>query len=100
VPVEVYPIFAVVGGAVTGAGFYLYRLSQGTEVVWNRHGDWRPWDVVKQDQNIKFSECPFFNMSNPSDGPPQVVGGAQGPGRRRRLCPGVDLCCLDVLLRP
>ncbi len=34
-----------------------------------------------------------------SDGPPQVVGGAQGPGCRR-LCPGVDLCCLDVLLRP
>ncbi|KLT38374.1 hypothetical protein CC85DRAFT_289577 [Cutaneotrichosporon oleaginosum] len=54
VPVETYPIFAVVGGAVAGAGFYLYRLSQGTEVVWNRHGDWRPWDKIKQDQNIKF----------------------------------------------
>lgn len=49
--------FSVVGGAVCGAGFYLYRLSQGTEVVWNRHGDWRPWDTVKQDQNVSLSSA-------------------------------------------
>ncbi|KAL1413624.1 hypothetical protein Q8F55_001399 [Vanrija albida] len=54
VPVEVYPIFAVVGGAVIGAGYYLGRLSQGSEVVWDRHGDWKPWDKIKQDENTKF----------------------------------------------
>lgn len=32
--------------AVGGATFYLYRLSQGSEVVWDRKGDWRPWDKV------------------------------------------------------
>jgi hypothetical protein len=37
---------SVVGLAVGGAGFYLWRLSQGSEVVWDRHGDWRPWDKV------------------------------------------------------
>lgn len=37
-----------------GAGYYLYRLSQGSEVVWNRHGDQRPWDKIKQHENIKF----------------------------------------------
>lgn len=47
-------ISSIVSGAVAGAGFYLYRLSQGSEVVWNRHSDWRPWDKIKQDQNIKF----------------------------------------------
>ncbi|BEJ17773.1 hypothetical protein CspHIS471_0700410 [Cutaneotrichosporon sp. HIS471] len=54
VPVETYPIVAIIGGAVVGAGYYLVRLSQGSEVVWNRGGDWRPWDQVKQDQNTKF----------------------------------------------
>ncbi|EIW70786.1 hypothetical protein M231_02558 [Tremella mesenterica] len=54
VPVEVYPIIAVVGVAVGGATFYLARLSQHSEVVWDRSGDWRPWDKVKQDQNVKF----------------------------------------------
>jgi NADH dehydrogenase (ubiquinone) 1 alpha subcomplex subunit 4 len=43
---------SIVSGAVAGAGFYLYRLSQGPEVTWNRHGDWRPWDKIKQDQNV------------------------------------------------
>ncbi|CAD6587305.1 MAG: hypothetical protein TREMPRED_004715 [Tremellales sp. Tagirdzhanova-0007] len=52
-PLEVFPIFTIVGLAVGGAGFYLFRLSQGSEVVWNRKGDWKPWDKVKQDQNLK-----------------------------------------------
>lgn len=43
---------SVVGVAVSGAGFYLWRLSQGSEVVWDRSGDWRPWDKIKQDQNV------------------------------------------------
>ncbi|RSH82237.1 hypothetical protein EHS25_005947 [Saitozyma podzolica] len=53
-PTETYPIFGIVGLAVGGAGYYLWKLSQGPEVVWDRHGDWRPWDRVKQDQNLKF----------------------------------------------
>lgn len=54
VPTETIPIVTIVTGAVMGAGYYLYRLSQGSEVVWNRHGDQRPWDKIKQHENIKF----------------------------------------------
>lgn len=43
---------SIVSGAVAGSMFYLFRLSQGSEVVWDRHGDWRPWDKIKQDQNV------------------------------------------------
>lgn len=47
-----YPIFAVVGLACSGAGYYLYRLSQGPEVVWNRHSDWKPWNKIEQHENV------------------------------------------------
>lgn len=33
---EIVPIYAVVGGAVGLAGWYLNRLAHGTEVVWAR----------------------------------------------------------------
>ncbi|WWD17429.1 hypothetical protein CI109_101870 [Kwoniella shandongensis] len=52
-PVEALPIFGIVGIAVGGATYYLYRLSQGSEVVWDRKSDWRPWDKIKHDQNQK-----------------------------------------------
>lgn len=46
-------VSSVVGVAVSGAGFYLWRLSQGSEVVWNRGGDWRPWDKVSLRQRLR-----------------------------------------------
>ncbi|WVQ82220.1 hypothetical protein IAT38_004348 [Cryptococcus sp. DSM 104549] len=52
-PTEVLPIFGIVGLACGGATYYLWRLSQGSEVVWDRKGDWRPWDKVKHDENLK-----------------------------------------------
>ncbi|WVW83747.1 hypothetical protein I302_105768 [Kwoniella bestiolae CBS 10118] len=52
-PAETLPIFGIVGIAVGGASYYLYRLSQGPEVVWDRHGDWRPWDKITHDTNQK-----------------------------------------------
>ena len=36
---EALPIFAVVGVAVGGCGWYLVRLARGPDVVWNRHGN-------------------------------------------------------------
>ncbi|ORY32564.1 NADH-ubiquinone reductase complex 1 MLRQ subunit-domain-containing protein [Naematelia encephala] len=53
-PVEVYPIVAIMGIAVGGASYYLYKLAMGNEVVWDRKGDWKPWDKIKYDQNTKF----------------------------------------------
>ena len=49
-------ISSIVAVAVAGAGTYLYKLSQGPEVVWDRSGDWRPWDKTKYDQNVSWSE--------------------------------------------
>jgi len=46
---------SIVGVAVVGAGSYLYKLSQGPEVVWDRSGDWKPWDRVKYDQNVSLA---------------------------------------------
>ncbi|WVQ88785.1 hypothetical protein IAS59_002522 [Cryptococcus gattii] len=53
-PVEVMPIFGIVGVACAGATAYLWKLSQGPEVVWDRSSDWRPWDKVKHDENLKY----------------------------------------------
>jgi hypothetical protein len=50
---------SVVGVAVSGAGFYLWRLSQGSEVVWDRSGDWRPWDKVSSR-----SSAPRIQLTN------------------------------------
>ena len=38
---------SITGVAIVGSGAYLFRLSQGSEVVWNRKGDWAPWDKVR-----------------------------------------------------
>ena len=53
-PVETYTIVGIVGSACVGATYYVWKLSQGSEVVWDRKGDWKPWDKVKYDQNTKF----------------------------------------------
>ncbi|KAL7421726.1 hypothetical protein Q5752_003497 [Cryptotrichosporon argae] len=53
IPTETIPIFVVVGGACGGAAWYLWRLANGSEVVWDRHGDWKPWDKIHQHQNTK-----------------------------------------------
>ncbi|ORZ40106.1 hypothetical protein BCR44DRAFT_35724 [Catenaria anguillulae PL171] len=50
---EVSPIIAVVGVALTGASYYVYRLSQHQEVVWSRDNP-RPWEKIEQDMNTKF----------------------------------------------
>jgi len=50
--IEAIPIYAVVGIAVTGASWYLYRLSQGPYVVWTKNNP-QPWNTIKQDENIK-----------------------------------------------
>jgi len=41
------------GGALSGAGWYLYRLSTRPDVIWSRKNP-EPWQTVKQSDNIKF----------------------------------------------
>ncbi|EOR00188.1 NADH dehydrogenase 1 alpha subcomplex subunit 4-like 2 [Wallemia ichthyophaga EXF-994] len=53
VPVETYPIIAIIGGAIGGAGWYLARLAQGPEVVWDRKNNPHPWQDIKPGQTTK-----------------------------------------------
>ncbi|KAG8928148.1 hypothetical protein FRC03_008654 [Tulasnella sp. 419] len=50
---EAIPIYAVVGVAVTGAGWYLTRLARGSDVIWDRKNNPTPWLNVDQDTNTK-----------------------------------------------
>jgi len=55
--VEAVPIYAVVGVAVTGAGWYLTRLARGPDVIWDRKGNPAPWNDVGQSTNIKLMDA-------------------------------------------
>jgi len=50
--IEAIPIYAVVGVAVAGAGWYLTRLARGPDVVWTKSNP-TPWNTVKPDENTK-----------------------------------------------
>ncbi|KAJ1980606.1 hypothetical protein H4R34_002388 [Dimargaris verticillata] len=50
---EVLPIIAIMGFAVGGAGWYVLRLAQRPDVVWDRKNNPHPWLDVKQNENIK-----------------------------------------------
>ncbi|QRV87515.1 NADH-ubiquinone oxidoreductase family protein [Ceratobasidium sp. AG-Ba] len=51
--VEAIPIYAVVVGAVGGAGWYLSRLARGPDVIWDRRGNPTPWMSVQQNMQTK-----------------------------------------------
>ncbi|KAG8761426.1 hypothetical protein FRC14_003839 [Serendipita sp. 396] len=51
--IEAIPIYVIIGGAVTGASWYLYRLGTRPDVIWTRKNP-EPWQTVKQNENIKF----------------------------------------------
>jgi NADH dehydrogenase (ubiquinone) 1 alpha subcomplex subunit 4 len=53
VPVGVYPLFLVMGGAVGGVAFYLTYLAQRPDVVWAHKKNPYPWLDVKSDQTTK-----------------------------------------------
>ncbi|GAA5855094.1 hypothetical protein JCM8547_002377 [Rhodosporidiobolus lusitaniae] len=42
------PIWAVVGTACFGAGWYLTRLARHSDVIWDRHNNPEPWNNVEQ----------------------------------------------------
>ncbi|GAA5827207.1 hypothetical protein JCM11251_001169 [Rhodosporidiobolus azoricus] len=52
------PIFAVVGTACFGAGWYLTRLARGPDVIWDRHGN--PENVEQGTQTKMYSNTPSF----------------------------------------
>ena len=59
-PPEVYPLVGIMGIMVSGATFMLYRISQSSDVVWDRKGDWKPWDKVSTicSNNLSTSSTP------------------------------------------
>ncbi|KAF8314705.1 hypothetical protein DL93DRAFT_2167124 [Clavulina sp. PMI_390] len=55
--VEAIPIYAVVGIAVGGAGWYLTRLARGPDVIWDRRGNPTPWNDVAPAMNTKMMDA-------------------------------------------
>ncbi|KAF9344179.1 hypothetical protein BGX26_004695 [Mortierella sp. AD094] len=51
--VEVIPIYAVLGVAVGGAGWYTTRLARGPDVTWDRKNNPHPWLHIDQETQLK-----------------------------------------------
>ncbi|CCO28161.1 hypothetical protein BN14_02154 [Rhizoctonia solani AG-1 IB] len=51
--VEAIPIYAVVVGAVGGAGWYMTRLATRPDIVWDRRNNPTPWLSVEQGMQTK-----------------------------------------------
>ncbi|CAE6406349.1 unnamed protein product [Rhizoctonia solani] len=51
--VEAIPIYAVVVGAVGGAGWYMTRLATRPDIVWDRRNNPTPWMSVEQGMQTK-----------------------------------------------
>ncbi|KII95960.1 hypothetical protein PLICRDRAFT_97080 [Plicaturopsis crispa FD-325 SS-3] len=50
--IEAIPMYAIIGIAVGGASWYVYRLAMGPQVVWTRSNP-TPWNSIKQEENTK-----------------------------------------------
>jgi len=53
VPSAVYPLFAVMAFAVTGASYFLFNRATRQEVVWARKSNPEPWNTISQHQTSK-----------------------------------------------
>ncbi|KAJ1308932.1 hypothetical protein OPQ81_004616 [Rhizoctonia solani] len=51
--VEAIPIYAVVVGAVGGAGWYCTRLATRPDIIWDRRNNPTPWMSVEQGMQTK-----------------------------------------------
>ncbi|KZS97736.1 hypothetical protein SISNIDRAFT_449292 [Sistotremastrum niveocremeum HHB9708] len=52
--IEAIPIYVIIGGAVTGAGWYLTRLARGPDVIWSKNNP-TPWNSIHPDENVKLT---------------------------------------------
>ncbi|KAJ1655852.1 hypothetical protein IWQ61_004473 [Dispira simplex] len=50
---EILPIVGIMGFAVGGASWYLYRLAWGPEVAWDKKNNPYPWLDIKPNENAK-----------------------------------------------
>ncbi|KAM0755668.1 hypothetical protein T439DRAFT_320379 [Meredithblackwellia eburnea MCA 4105] len=59
------PIYAVVGIACAGAGWYLTRLARSDDIVWDRHNNPEPWRKIPPGTNTKLYAInkDFFEQS-------------------------------------
>ncbi|ORZ09026.1 NADH-ubiquinone reductase complex 1 MLRQ subunit-domain-containing protein [Lobosporangium transversale] len=51
--VEAIPIYAVLGAALGGAGWYVTRLARGPDVTWDRKNNPHPWLHIDQQTQLK-----------------------------------------------
>ncbi|GLB33448.1 putative nadh dehydrogenase [Lyophyllum shimeji] len=52
--VEAIPMYVIIGGVVTGAAWYTYRLAMGPSVVWTKTNP-TPWNTIQPNENIKLA---------------------------------------------
>ncbi|KAF9482005.1 hypothetical protein BDN70DRAFT_875637 [Pholiota conissans] len=50
--VEAIPIYVIIGGVLTGASWYMYRLAMGPTIVWSKNNP-TPWNTIKPDEGTK-----------------------------------------------
>jgi NADH dehydrogenase (ubiquinone) 1 alpha subcomplex subunit 4 len=63
-PPGVYPLLAVVGAAIGGAGYFCFHTIRNPENVFSRSGNPQPWQTVKPYQTTKlYNPTGYFKES-------------------------------------
>ncbi|KAI8979849.1 hypothetical protein BDF20DRAFT_819837 [Mycotypha africana] len=52
---EIYPLFVILGGALTGAVYMFSHQARAPDVVWDHHANSQPWQHVKDGEQVKLA---------------------------------------------
>ncbi|CEP09865.1 hypothetical protein [Parasitella parasitica] len=52
---EIYPLFVILGGALTGAVYMSSHQARAPDVVWNHKTNAEPWQHVKDGEQVKLA---------------------------------------------
>jgi NADH dehydrogenase (ubiquinone) 1 alpha subcomplex subunit 4 len=52
---EIYPMFLILGGALSGAFYMMKHQSNSPDVVWNHHSNAEPWQHVRDGEQVKLA---------------------------------------------
>ncbi|KAI9486744.1 MAG: NADH-ubiquinone reductase complex 1 MLRQ subunit-domain-containing protein [Benjaminiella poitrasii] len=52
---EIYPLFIILGGALTGAVYMGTHQARAPDVVWNHKTNAEPWQSVKDGDQVKLA---------------------------------------------
>lgn len=52
---EIYPLFAILGAALTGGTYMALHQAKSPDVVWNHKTNAEPWQHVKEGEQVKLA---------------------------------------------